>query len=208
MSINRRDIIAILRNENELLKERNQQISNKLARLQQAFRVLIDVEQKTRLLQSDFDLGELLYSLLELVLHACNIEHGSLILVDDDAGELEFVEVIGETREVLRNHRISMDTGVVGYVIETAEAVLVENVHSSRKWSSAVDDYLGFHTQSLMCVPLQVEGRVVGALEVINQPGETIFDDNELNVLRVAASLVSLALERAEILTSLELKLR
>lgn len=201
MSINRRDIIAILRDENEQLKERNKQVGSRLARLQQAFRVLIDVELETRLLQPGLDLEKLFYKLLGLVMHACNVEHGSLILVDEAAGELEFVEVIGDTRNALLNHRITVDTGVVGQVIRNAEAILIENVHASRKWSSSVDDYLGFHTQSLMCAPLQVEGRVMGALEVVNQPAETVFDENDLNIFRVAASLVSLALERAEKLT-------
>ena len=201
MAINRRDIIEILREENELLKKRNHQVSNRLARMQQAFRALNEIEEKTRDISPGVDLQALLYHLLELVMHACNTEHGSLILLDEQAQELEFVEVIGDTRQALKNHRIRLDTGVVGQVMKTGESVLIENVQSSKQWSAEVDDFLGFHTRALMCSPLVIEDRVIGALEVVNQQTDLPFDNNDLNILRVAARFVSLVLERAEKLT-------
>lgn len=201
MAINRRDIIEILREENELLKVRNHQISNRLARMQQAFRVLNEIEKKTRDVSPQVDLQALLHRLLELVMHACNTEHGSLILLDEQSRELEFVEVIGDTRQALKNHRIPLDTGVVGQVMKTGEAILLENVRSSRQWSDEVDDFLGFQTRALMCAPLVIEDQVIGTLEVVNQQTDLPFDNNDLNILRVAARFVSLVLERAEKLT-------
>jgi len=199
MAINRRDVIQILRDENELLKKRNQQVSSKLARLQQAFRVLNDIDEKTRKLSKKTDIAELIYQLLSLVLHTCNTENGSLLLVDEDSQQLEFVEVIGSSRDALLNHRISLDTGIVGNSIKTAKAVLVENVHTtSKKWSSSIDEYLHFQTRSLMCAPLELEGRVIGAIEVVNHSGDNAFDGNDLNIIRVAACYVAAALGRAE----------
>ncbi len=198
MSINRRDIIQILRDENKLLKERNKQVGNKLARLQQAFRVLTDLDGKTRKITKVDDFGDLFYQLLELVMHACNTEHGSLILIDEESQELEFVEVIGDTREELKNYRIGINTGVVGHTISTNKPVLIDNVHSSKDWSSTIDDFLGFQTMALMCAPLEVDGRVIGAIEVVNKSTESSFDENDLNVLQVAARFISMAVESAE----------
>ena len=154
MAINRRDIIQILRDENDLLKIRNKQVSSKLARMQQAFRAITDIDKRTRDISPDTDLQELFHQLLELVMHTSNTEIGSLILLDTASNELEFVEVRGETREALIGHRISIDTGIVGRCIKTRQPILVENVHNSNQWSSSTDDYIGFHTQALMCVPL------------------------------------------------------
>ena len=199
MAIDRRDVIQILRDENELLKTRNRQVGNRLARLQQAFRVLNDLDTKTRNLSRKIDIAELIKQLLELVLHTCNTENGSLLLIDEDSQQLEFVEVIGNSRDALLNHRINMDIGIVGSSIKTGKAILVENVHStSKKWSSSVDKYLSFHTQSLMCVPLELEDRIIGAIEMVNHVGDPVFDENDLNVLRVAACYVARALDRAE----------
>ena len=198
MSIDRRDIMQMLRDENAFLKTGNQLLERKLARLQQAFRVLIDIDEKTALISSELDLPELFNHLLELVLHTCNCENGSLIMVDEAAQELEFVDVIGISREALLNHRIGIDTGIVGNVIKTGDALLVDNVRASKKWSSTIDESLNFHTASLMCAPLKINNRIVGAVEVVNRAGDSGFDENDLNVLKVAACYVGRALERAE----------
>ncbi len=198
MPINRRDIVQMLRDENELLKASNKQVGSRLARLQQAFRVLNDIHEKTRNLSSTPDIAALFSQLLELVLHACNTENGSLIMVDDKTQELAFVEVIGTSRDALLNHRIDINTGIVGNSIKTGKAVLIENVHQSKQWSSAIDNSLDFHTESLMCVPLKIENRAIGAIELVSHASNGVFDESDLNVLRVAACYVGHALERAE----------
>lgn len=203
MTINRRDIIQILRDENELLKTRNRQVSSKLARMQQAFRALMDIDRKTRGMSVAPDLQELFHQLLQLVMHTCNTETGSLLLLDASSDEIEFVEVVGETRDALMGHRISRNTGIVGHCVRTEEPLLIENVHNSNQWSSSTDEQIGFHTQALMCVPLVVRSRVIGAIEVVNKATDAIFDENDLNILCVAGRLVGLALERAENLTLL-----
>ncbi len=205
MAIDRKDIIQILRDENDLLKARNQQISRKLARQQQAFRVLNRLCEKTRGLDQAYsspeELARVLSQLLEMVLHACDIENGSLLLVDEKAGELEFVAVNGESREYLLGHRMELEAGVVGDTIRNNEAMLIGDVRSSRRWSREIDERLNFQTLSLMCVPLCIDEDVVGAIEVVNHATDSPFDENDLNILRVATRLVGIALEKVEEIT-------
>ncbi len=201
MAINRRDIIQILRDENELLKKRNQQVSKNLSRHQQAFRVLNELCETTQSIDQGVDLPEILNQLLALVMHTCNTENGSLILVDEANQELEFVAVIGEAQDHLLNHRMGIDTGVVGNSIKHAKGILIEDVHNSKHWSSVIDESLDFHTHSLMCVPLCVQDKVIGAIEVVNHTSEASFEQGDLNILKVATRLVSLALEKVEKLT-------
>jgi sigma-B regulation protein RsbU (phosphoserine phosphatase) len=211
MSIIRRDIIQILRDENDLLKVRNQQVSSKLSHHQQAFRVLNELCDKARsyanLTVEEFDIGSVLNDLLALILHACNIDNGSLILIDEEAEQLEFVAVIGKSHGHLLNHRVSLQGGLVGHVIKSGEALLIEDIHHSNRWSDTIDERLGFHTRSVMCVPLNIEDSIIGAIEVANHASDLVFDEHDLNVLRVATRLVSFALERVEAISiSLENK--
>lgn len=202
MSFNRRDIIQMLRRENELLKTRNRVFSERLTRYQQAFRALNRMDDTMRGLSTEVDIERLINEFLSLALHACDSDNGSLILIDEDAGELEFVEVIGEAREHLVNHRIDKDVGVVGRVVTSREAELVTDVRKSSQWSAAVDEVVGFKTQSLMCAPLYSSEKTYGAIEVINSKSSEDFDDNDLAILRVTARLVSQALQKAEEITS------
>jgi transcriptional regulator with GAF, ATPase, and Fis domain len=201
MALNRRDIVQILRDENHLLKARNQQVSKKLARQQQAFRVLNELCEATLSIDQNVDIPEILNHLLRLVMHTCNTENGSLILIDENAQELEFVAVIGESQNHLLNHRIDIKTGAVGYVIEQGKSMLIDDVHNSRHWSSVIDERLDFHTHSLMCAPLLIHDVIIGAIEVVNHTADTAFDENDLNILNVATRLVGLAFEKVEKLT-------
>lgn len=198
MAIERRDIVEILRGEIESLKARNRELESRLLRRQQAFRALGLMEETMRGIGVGFDPGELVNDLLTLALHACDSENGSLILVDDDNGELVFAEVIGSNRESLLDHRMPPGTGIVGQVVATRQAMLVSDVRASAHWSPEVDEAIGFDTLALMCAPLITAGQVYGAIEVVNLVSGEGFDDNDLAVLRVTANFVSQALQEAE----------
>ncbi len=204
MAIDRRDIVAMLKHENETLKARNQQLNARLTRHQQAFRALNRMDETMLALREGFDLSKLINDLLALVLHACDAENGSMILLDDETDELMFAEVIGETREPLLNHRIGVDTGIVGQVVKSREAMLVTDVNQSAQWSSEVDQVIGYNTNALMCAPLFNHEKTYGAIEVVNNLTSEAFDENDLAIMRVAARFVSQALEEAEDITVME----
>jgi transcriptional regulator with GAF, ATPase, and Fis domain len=201
MSFNRRDIIQMLRRENELLKARNRQLSDRLTRYQQAFRALNRMDDTMRGMPTEIDIENLINEFLALALHACDSENGSLILIDDATGELVFVDVIGEARDHLINHRIDKDTGVVGRVVTSQKAELVTDVQKSPAWSAEIDEAVGFKTQALMCAPLFSNEKTYGAIEVINSSSTDDFNANDLSILRVTARFVSQALQMAEEIT-------
>ena len=204
MGIGRRDIVQMLRRENDLLKARNKRLDARLTRHQQAFRALNRMDETMRSMRSSFDLKKLINDLLALALHACDSENGSLILIDDDTDELVFAEVIGVAREQLLNHRIDLETGIVGHVVKTQKAMLVTDVRNSSKWSAEVDQVIGFNTNALMCAPLFNNTKTYGAIEVVNSMSSDSFDDNDLAILRVTARFVSQALQEAEDITLTE----
>lgn len=206
MSFNRRDIVQMLRDENGLLKTRNRQISDRLTRYQQAFRALNRMDDTMRGLSTGIDVEQLINELLSLALHASDSENGSLILVDEETGELVFVDVIGEARDHLLNYRISNDVGVVSHVVRTQKAMLLTDVRKSSRWSSEIDQVIGFKTQALICAPLYNDEKTYGAIEVINNSSAEDFDENDLAILRVTARFVSQALQKAEQITQLTWK--
>lgn len=201
MSISRRDILEMLREENAQLKVRGEKLNARLMRYQLAFRALERMDETMHAMHSSLDLKKLIGDLLTLALHACDSENGSLLLLDDETDELVFTEVIGESREQLLDHRINAATGIVGHVIQTQQAMLVTDVHKSSQWSSEVDDAIGFNTNALMCAPLFNSEKTYGAIEVINNKSSAKFDENDLAILRVTARFVSQALAEAEDIT-------
>ncbi len=200
MAISRRDIVQMLRDENELLKLRNQQVSDNLSRQQQAFRVLHEIDNMLDDLTSIEQVDVFIHRILSLVLHACNSNNGSLLLLDETTDELVFAEVIGESSAQLKDQRIDKKTGVVGHTIETRRAELITDVEQSKNWSSSIDESVGFSTKSLMCAPLLDGDRVLGAIEVVNTKTDISFDEGDLSILSVTARYVSLILLKTELI--------
>lgn len=203
MSISKRDILQMLREENKLLKLRNQQISDRLSRQQQAFRVLRKIDKLVLQLTEVTELDLLIHRILALALHACDSDDGSLLLLDDEANELVFAEVIGQSAKQLKYQKIAKDTGIVGKSIAEKKAVLIEDVTLSKEWSSSIDETVGFETKSLMCAPLfNNDDVIIGAIEVVNKKGDAPFDAADLNILSVTARFVSLILIKIERLSA------
>lgn len=198
MAISRRDIVQMLREENELLKLRNKQISDRLSRQQQAFRVLNEIDEMLAELKVVSQIDVFIYRVLSLALHACNSDNGSLLLLDDDTDELVFAEVIGESSEQLKNQRIQKNTGIVGHSINSKKAELISDVKQSKHWSSSIDESVGFSTKSLMCAPLMDGERILGAIEIVNTKNDDDFGESDLNILSITARYISLIILKTE----------
>jgi sigma-B regulation protein RsbU (phosphoserine phosphatase) len=130
-------------------------------------------------------------NILSIALEAVNSENGSILLLDNETDELVFVAVVGERQEELSDYRIPADSGVAGWVKTQKKSALVPDVRKDDRWISAVDQSIGFHTQSLMAVPLILEDRIIGVMEVVNSITEDHFNDTDLSLLLLVARLAS-----------------
>jgi sigma-B regulation protein RsbU (phosphoserine phosphatase) len=88
---------------------------------------------------------------------------------------------------------------VAGWVRVNKKPTLVQDVRKDNRWISAVDQSIGFHTQSLMAVPLVMGERVLGVMEVVNALSEDHFTNKDLTLLQLTARLASFIFGFAEV---------
>jgi len=97
-------------------------------------------------------------------------QHWSLLLKDDDTGELKFELVMGINPEKLEKISLEPGEGIAGWVCQHGEPLVVENVQRDKRFSPRIDELLGFKTKSVVCVPvLNGRNQVIGAIELINE---------------------------------------
>ena len=70
----------------------------------------------------------------------------------------------------------------------------MRDVRKDDRWISAVDQSIGFHTQSLLAVPLIFEDNILGVMEVVNTLSEVHFNSTDLSLLELVARLASFVL--------------
>jgi two-component system NtrC family sensor kinase len=126
------------------------------------------------------------------------VEAGSLLLLDEEAQELEFVTSWLGDQEPLRGIGLELGQGIAGQVALTQEPALVNDAYSDEKFYSEIDQHTGFVTRSILCVPLMVQDRCIGVIELLNKlDGPFVPEDAER--LKDVASPVAIALENAQL---------
>lgn len=129
-------------------------------------------------------------------------EAASLFLLDASARNLSCRACAGPVD--VGGLTLSLDDGIVGHCVRTNTVQMVRDVAHDRNFHIAVDEQTGFRTRSILCAPLQVKGKRLGALEVLNKgSGDGLFDDSDRSFLETLAGIVSLAIQNAQMAAEL-----
>lgn len=190
--------IRHLQQENLRLRGENSTLRDYVEKLQRVLSALVDLQQHIDKINPETNLYMMIHKLLEAALMAVNSENGSLLLLDEESGELVFVEVIGDAREKLLNYRLPQGVGIAGWTVTHKRARLVANAQVEPSFSNMVDRYTGLTTKSLICVPLYDGDRRLGAIEVINSISGMSFSQSDMEILQLVARLASTAIVMAE----------
>jgi diguanylate cyclase (GGDEF)-like protein len=147
---------------------------------------------------STLNMRQILDILLKRLSELLRAQNWTLYLLDEKRQELNFEVVVGLDDGSLSDIRIKLGEGIAGTVAKTGEPILVpERVHKDTRFSSRVDDMTGFVTQSLICLPLKIEGQVLGVIELINPEDRSLFDDRFLPVLSILSDFMAIAIANA-----------
>ena len=145
---------------------------------------------------STFDIDRVLRYTMDMIGMLMRVEAGSLLLLEGE--ELVFKVALKSDIDVLKTFRLKLGQGIIGYAAARGEPVIVGDVANSPHFFSDIDHQTGFVTKSVLCVPMISQGKVIGAIEVLNKiNGE--FDDNDVHLLQSTAASVTIALENARL---------
>ncbi len=120
-------------------------------------------------------------------------EEGAVFLVNEETGELVCRACTGPTE--ITGLRLEPGEGIVGRSVSENRCELVRDASTDPNFAAGVDATTGFKTRSILCAPLSVQGRCLGAIELLNKRGgDGLFDDRDLHLLQSMASSAALAL--------------
>lgn len=170
-----------------------------LKKLEQEIGKLYLVLEANRTLSSSLDLQLVLERLIEKAREVTEAEASSLMLVDEDLQELYFFTVQGEKSDAVKKIRLKIGEGISGWVVQKGEPVLVEDCENDPRFYKKADQSSGFHTRSMMCVPLLFRKRILGTIQVLNKTNNRNFDRADLHILQIMADQASIAIENARL---------
>lgn len=173
-----------------------------------AFRINEAAQRRSRELSTLNEIAATITSTLDtrevyrLVVQKLNqyfrVEAGSLLLMDEATGDLEFVMTIEGGEEKLAGVRVPAGQGVVGHVVSTGEWEIVADVEQDPRFYRKVSEDAGFQTRSILCVPMIAKGRAIGAVELLNKLDGPFSEGDAERLLRMAA-FIAVAIENAHL---------
>ncbi|MBI1878677.1 MAG: GAF domain-containing protein [Chloroflexi bacterium] len=159
---------------------------------------LMTLNQIAHAITSSMDLDEVLRRTMAGINEILEVEAGSILLVDEQANDLYFkITLRGENKQVT-SFRLKRDEGIAGWVVTNNQPTVSNNAQTDKRFCHVIDEAIGFTTNTVLCVPLVVHGKSIGALEVINKRSGP-FDADDLELLVSMAASVGISLENASL---------
>ncbi|MCL7488294.1 MAG: GAF domain-containing protein [Desulfobulbaceae bacterium] len=148
------------------------------------------------LASSTFDINKVLKYTMDMIRTLMNVEAGSLSLVKGN--RLEFAVAFEIDVDQLKKFRLQMGQGISGAAASLGKPIIENDAQNSNYFHPEIDTATGFKTRSVLCVPMISQGKVIGAIEVLNKlDGD--FTDGDKDLLQSIATSVSIAMENARL---------
>lgn len=176
-----RDITERIRTE-EALKQRNRE----LAVLNRASQRFI----------SSLDLHEVLNAVLDEVSELFGAISAAIWLVDTATGELVCWRAVGPKSEALQGSRMPPTMGLVGWTLDTGKTAAVADAQLDHRHAQQLSAAAGLNHRSVLCVPLIVQSRAFGVLQLADaMPGR--FHAADIGLVEALAAIAAMATENA-----------
>jgi diguanylate cyclase (GGDEF)-like protein len=123
-------------------------------------------------------------------------EAWSMLMVDEERGELTFELALGAKGKDVSAFRLKMGEGIAGWVAQTGKPAIVNDTQRDPRFARRFDTKTQFQTRSVLCAPLISRGRTIGVVEIINKLGGR-FTRADLDILLTLVEPCAIAIENA-----------
>jgi two-component system NtrC family sensor kinase len=170
-----------------------------ISEVYQLSRELAILNQIGKSLTAYTELDNILVATMQGIWELFQVEVASLILLDfDKENMLIKIPLTGEPDHVKRFDAGEM-RGIVGNCITQRAIALVEDISLESMFDPMMDGVEGFSTKSLLCVPLLVRNRAMGAISLINNI-DGPFEKRDVDMLVTLAASVAVAVANASLI--------
>lgn len=182
------------------LTEKNKGLNESLAMMK-------IVNQICVLLTSTFDIAGILQKLTETAKEHLQATRGYLLLLDKSGSNLNVKVCTGIDPLTTAKFKLSRDKGISGQVVSSGKPIIISDTSDESFLDRIMEeDPEGalLAAPSVLSVPLQVQGRVAGALTLSGGCNGKPFSDDHLEFLLMLSRYASIAIENAGVVYNLK----
>lgn len=147
-----------------------------------------------RALASSLDLDSILRAFTQHMNQHFEPECWSLLIADPVRGDLYYAIACGQATEPGGALRVAPGQGIAGWVAQRGEALILPAGADLRRLGELGIDPGPSPLRSAICIPLCWRRRVLGAIELLNCPGESV-SDHTITFLKVLCDYAAVAIQ-------------
>jgi len=128
-----------------------------------------------------------------------NTEGAIVLLYDEIKEELFFTGSAyddSDTQKRAKTFRFPVDSVLAGKTVRTGEYALVNDADKLNEHYPERENMLGYHTRSILIVPIKNEDRIIGVLCAVNKK-QNLFDYNDMELMTMIAGTCAISIENA-----------
>ena len=163
-----------------------------------AYGKLYDFSEK---LMQKRELGELLDTLMDLVIEITSADKGFLILMEGDNFDVKIARNL--RKENIADAVSQLSDSIVAKVVASRRPVIISDAMHDTEFAAA-KSVMQLRLSSVICVPLLDRGRLLGIIYVGNDSIVDLFQEATMRVLTVFAAQASLIVANALLLNELQ----
>lgn len=164
---------------------------------QQAFeRELLN--QAIQVFTATLDIDRVLTQVVQSVQNLLATVGCAIWLIDADRHDLVCRQTNDAWREVVCGARLQPGQGLVGWVAQTGQSLIVADVQADARYANEMEQLGGLTLRSLLSMPLQVESNIIGVIQV-GDSRPNYFDDSHLGLIEPLAAAASIAIQNARL---------
>ncbi len=166
--------------------------------LQQRNKELALLNRVSQMLLSTLDLDQRLKDFLEEVRQLLGVVACSVWLVDPEMDELVCRQATGPRSDIVEGWRLALGQGVVGWVAQRGQSLIVPDTQSDPRYYNAVDQQTGLALRSVLAVPLWVKETAIGVVQAVSEAVGR-FTNTDLLLLEPLAAIAAIAIDNARL---------
>jgi len=159
------------------------------------FETLIEIN--TLINSNQTDVKDLLRLIVESATRLIEGEASSLLLLNPENNKLYFEIALGTKGPEVQRFSLNLGEGIAGWVASNNRSLVVNDVQSDNRFFADISKKINFPTQAILAVPMRVNDRCVGVIEIINKLDGGGFSDEDLQWIEIFATQAAIAVQNA-----------
>ena len=148
------------------------------------------------LITSSLELDDVLEDVMDTVIRLTGAERAYLMLNNKATNELDLTVARNWDQENIADNEAVFSRSIVNQALKENQAILATNAQSDDRFQN-VKSVVNNNLRSILCIPLTLQGRVIGALYADNRITQDVFRREQIPLLTAFGTQAAIAIENA-----------